>query len=555
MAEKMQRKLALAVVLVLVPPAGTAAGAIRRAWTHTPAADSPAEAEAALKLVSDAEVSIARELQWLKANKAARAGAKAIAAEIVREVDPALKAFKASDYARVMYDEGEKLRREGNYALSNGDFQVAKQKLESAKQKLSDAAANAKAFCINTHLALARKNLDASRWQQCVAECDTVLGWDAANADAKRMKAEAESSLVPSANLTLLVDSKPLDAGEKVTIGSAVWTTPVVWGAMNIATGKTYGGNVVYDRAGKRYRGKIDNFTVDWRGPTNIVVELHAEVDRAVVANGAGGDDLDDLLAEIASEPPKHKLRKASVSSAGPKTGAVKTLTLPGGATMEMIYVAPGSFMMGSPTSEDGHESDETQHRVTLTKGFWLGKYEVTQKQWQSVMGSNPSYSRGDDRPVETVSWEDCQKFIAKVDAEAWRQLGGGARLPTESEWEYACRAGTSGAYAARSLDALGWYSGNSVEKTHPVGQKQSNVWGFHDMHGNVWEWCSDWYGEYPPGNVTDPQGPASGADRVLRGGGWCLNARICRSADRSGGRPGIRSWDSGFRLCCSALP
>lgn len=237
------------------------------------------------------------------------------------------------------------------------------------------------------------------------------------------------------------------------------------------------------------------------------------------------------------------------------RLGDVKTLTLPGGVEMEMIYVGPGTFTMGSPSSEEGRENDETPHRVTLTKGFWLGKYEVTQKQWQSVMGANPSYFKGDNLPVEIVSWNDCQEFARKVNDAARRQFGGGARLPTEAEWEYACRAGTSDAYSGTGrLDDMGWYSDNSGSKTHAVGQKRANGWGFHDMHGNVFELCQDWYGDYG-GNSTDPLGPASGDSRVLRGGGWRGYARLCRSASRRGFNPGYRSNRCGFRLCCSALP
>ncbi len=235
-----------------------------------------------------------------------------------------------------------------------------------------------------------------------------------------------------------------------------------------------------------------------------------------------------------------------------------KTFTLPDGERMEMIYVPPGSFTMGSPESEEGRDDTETQHRVTLTKGYWLGKYEVTQRQWESVMGANPSSFKGRDRPVDQVSWNDCQRFIAKVDAEARRQFGGGARLPTEAEWEYACRAGTTGPYGGNgNLDDMGWYGGNSGDTTHPVGQKLANAWGFHDMHGNVWEWCQDWYGAYQ-GNENDPRGSASGVLRVLRGGCWPDVARGCRSASRDGFDPALRNMFSGiggFRLCCSAGP
>ena len=204
-----------------------------------------------------------------------------------------------------------------------------------------------------------------------------------------------------------------------------------------------------------------------------------------------------------------------------------------------------------------GRYNDETQHRVTLTKGFWLGKYEVTQAQWTSVMGSNPSAFKGNGNlPVERVSWNDCQEFISKVNSGAKFQFCGPARLPTEAEWEYACRAGSAGAYAGTgNINTMGWYRGNSGKKTHPAGQMRSNAWGFYDMHGSVWEWCSDWYGVYAGGSVTDPAGPASGGYRVLRGGCWRADARGCRSATRLRLSPDKHYRDDGFRLACSAEP
>ena len=253
-----------------------------------------------------------------------------------------------------------------------------------------------------------------------------------------------------------------------------------------------------------------------------------------------------------ADEKARREAEEKARLAALPKTGDVKTLALPGGAEMELVYCPPGEFMMGSPTSEEGRYDKETQHRVRLTKGFWLGKYPVTQRQWKSVMGSNPSYFKGDDLPVEMVSWDDCQEFTKKVNA----ALGCGARLPTEAEWEYACRAGTTGAYGGTgNLDEMGWFWNNSGETTHPVGQKKPNAWGLCDMHGNVCEWCADWDGDYS-GDAVDPTGPASGESRVLRGGGWYFNARHCRSANRYGHDPGYRcNGRYGFRLCCSVGP
>lgn len=203
---------------------------------------------------------------------------------------------------------------------------------------------------------------------------------------------------------------------------------------------------------------------------------------------------------------------------------------------MVFRFIPPGSFTMGSAEGELGRKGEEVQHRVTLTRGFYLGKYLVTQAQWEKTMISSPSGSKGPDLPVEKVSWDDCQAFLKK--------LGTGARLPTEAEWEYACRAGTTTALnsgkaltstEARcpNLDEVAWYRENSGGKTHPVGQKQPNGWGLYDMHGNVWEWCSDWYGSYPTGEGTNPQGVQSGSRRVLRGGGWYYCASYCRAACR----------------------
>ncbi len=237
----------------------------------------------------------------------------------------------------------------------------------------------------------------------------------------------------------------------------------------------------------------------------------------------------------------------------------VKTITLPGGARMELVWCPPGTFTMGSPSYEVGRFASEKQHCVTLTKGFWMGKYEVTQRQWKSVMGDNPSDFKGDDLPVENVSWNDCQEFIRKV-----RESSGlDVSLPTEAQWEYACRAGSKGAYCKLSdgaevtdstLGDAAWHDGNSENKTHSVGLKKPNAFGLYDMHGNVWEWCQDLYGEYE-GDATDPTGLSSGSLRVLRGGGWGSYARNCRSANRNGHSPGIRYYFNGFRLACSAGP
>jgi len=253
-----------------------------------------------------------------------------------------------------------------------------------------------------------------------------------------------------------------------------------------------------------------------------------------------------------------HATEIPAALSASLQAGQRWSVGLPGDVVLEMAWIAPGAFTMGSPASERGRTEDEgPQTQVTLTKGFWLGKYDVTQGQYEALMGTNPSYFKaaGKDAPVEQVSWYDamafCQKLTERERAAGRLPDGYTFTLPTEAQWEYACRAGTTGPYAG-DLDGMAWYSTNSGGTTHPVSTKQPNAWGLYNMHGNVWEWCSDWYKPYPGGSVTDPAGPASGAVRVLRGGSWCYPAANCRSAQRSRADPDIRHVDLGFRVALS---
>lgn len=242
---------------------------------------------------------------------------------------------------------------------------------------------------------------------------------------------------------------------------------------------------------------------------------------------------------------------------AGDKTPNTRTFTNSIG--MKFILVPAGSFMMGSPLDEPGRGNNERQHMVTLTKGFYMGVTEVTRGQWRQIMGNNPSHFQdcGADCPVEFVSWNDCQEFVQSLNQ---REGGNKYRLPTEAEWEYACRAGSITAFANGSiaetgcghdpnLDVMGWYCGNSRKKPHPVAQRKPNAFGLYDMHGNIWEWCQDWYGPYPSGHVGDPTGPSSGSGRVLRGGGWHEDVEGCRSALRLGRSPTSRAGTLGFRL------
>lgn len=217
---------------------------------------------------------------------------------------------------------------------------------------------------------------------------------------------------------------------------------------------------------------------------------------------------------------------------------------------LELIAIVPGTFQMGNPSGIYDNERPVT--RVMFTESFWLGKTEVTQAQWQAVMGSNPSYFKGADLPVERVSWRDamefCRRLTERERAAGRLPTGYAYTLPTEAQWEYACRAGTTGDYAG-NINMMGWYNRNSGNTTQPVGRKQANAWGLHDLHGNVWEWCHDLYSSYTGGSVTDPAGRPSGTGRVCRGGAWNSPAEDCRSANRNSEVSSFRYDNLGFRL------
>jgi formylglycine-generating enzyme required for sulfatase activity len=236
-----------------------------------------------------------------------------------------------------------------------------------------------------------------------------------------------------------------------------------------------------------------------------------------------------------------------------------------------MVFIPPNTFTMGTPASEVNRQADEgPQTTVTISHGFWMGKYEVTQREYLGVIGSNPSGFPGDlDRPVESVSWLDATNYCARLTqlelAAGHIAPGSHYRLPTEAEWECAARAGTSTRFSYgddpnfTNLINNAWYAANSGFGTHPVGQKAPNPWGLYDMEGNVWEWCQDWYGLYSGGSATDPQGPASNPQgvKVIRGGAWDAFDSDCRSGRRltEGVSPFITDFILGFRVVLVAEP
>ena len=271
----------------------------------------------------------------------------------------------------------------------------------------------------------------------------------------------------------------------------------------------------------------------------------------------------------------KHIVWDAGVDWGGKYSANMRFRVTADDSLSDMVWIASGTFTMGSPPNEKDRQSNEgPQTEVTISRGFLMSKYEVTQAQYKAVMGSNPSYFKGDNNPVEAVSWHDAGAYCITLTEQekAAGVLPGGYeyRLPTEAEWEYACRARTTTRFSYgddldySQLGEYAWYDSNSGGTTHPVGQKKPNGWGLYDMHGNVWEWCQDWWGSglalaqarlgrgrYPGGSVIDPQGPATGSSRVGRGGSWYWIGRSCRSADRGndGYGPGGRSSHSlGFR-------
>jgi formylglycine-generating enzyme required for sulfatase activity len=223
---------------------------------------------------------------------------------------------------------------------------------------------------------------------------------------------------------------------------------------------------------------------------------------------------------------------------------------------MKFVLIPAGTFMMGEDKIiKEAADDEKPPHQVKISKPFYLGVYEVTQEVWESLMRNNPSKFRGRDNPVDQVSWDDAQDFITRLNKKEGHSR---YRLPTEAEWEYAVRAGSTGTYYfaddGSQIRNFAWYDGNSGNTTRPVGQKRPNAWGLYDMLGNVWEWTADWYGEtyYANSPDEDPTGPESGFYRVYRGGSWSSSASFCRSADRDGFLPETPDASRGFRLALS---
>ena len=289
--------------------------------------------------------------------------------------------------------------------------------------------------------------------------------------------------------------------------------------------------------------------------PSDLQIRLSKE---AVAAASNANDVMQDNVSEssTSSSSSQSATTTSGFSSTPSLSSGNNEISIPvkNGITIDMVKVEAGTFMMGATYEmQKPYDDEKPVHQVTLTNNYYMGKYEVTQSLWQVVMGSNPSKFKGDDLPVERVSWNDCQEFISKLNSMTGRKF----RLPTEAEWEYAARGGKKSRgcqYSGSSnISKVAWYDdGNSGRKTHPVGTKQANELGIYDMTGNVLEWCQDRYSSYLSSSQTNPIGANSGSHRVRRGGSWDYAAVYCRSSYRYSDRPDRRNGDLGFRLVLS---
>ena len=407
-------------------------------------------------------------------------------------------AFKGS--ARpASFERGKQALADADKALAEDDLETAEPLLTAAAEQF--AAARGEADQLNA-LAAAQQ-----AWSAALAAADedllnkhTSSDFQAAKAEAAAAQTQAASGQVPLATSQFKRATTALAAAvaDATTKGNAPKAAPAIARLESVVAGR-------------------DKFAAE--------------------------DILAELQTLIPSDPRMAGLREKVAAMPGLKK--TESVDLGGGAGIELVLIRPGSFMMGSDSG-----GEKPVHKVILTQSFYLGKFEVTQEQWQAVMGSNPSNFKGPKLPVENVSWDDCQSFLAELQVKTGRKF----MLPTEAQWEYACRAGTTGDYAG-NLDAMAWYSENSGNTTHPVGQTRANAWGLYDMHGNVLEWCADRYSDYPSDAVSDPAGPSSGSFRVYRGGSWYDPADFCRSACRNWRIPGGRNYCLGLRLALAPSP
>ena len=438
--------------------------------------------------------------------------------------------------ARSLFVAAEKLYREAATAQAKREAVMASRQSAEDTLKKADAAFKSSA-----------RPASFERGKQALADADKALGEDdleaakpllvtaaeqfgAARAEADQMNALGEAQQAWSAALAA-VDEELLKKHVAADFQAARAQAEAA--QIQASSGQTVAATAQFKQAAAALASVAAraNTLANAAKAAPVVARLESAV--AVQDKLQAESTLAELEKLIPADSRMAGLRAKTAALPWGKTG---TIDLGGGVQMELVFVRPGSFMMGS---DAGSSDEKPVHKVTLAKPFYLGKFEVTQEQWQAVMGSNPSNFKGPKLPVENVSWNDCQSFLTKLQEKTGRKFA----LPTEAQWEYACRAGTTTRYSFGDSDAslaeYGWFSSNSGSTTHPVGERKPNPWGLYDMHGNVWEWCADWFASsYPSGDATDPQGALSGSSRVLRGGAWIGSAVALRSSFRSDLRP-----------------
>ena len=422
----------------------------------------------------------------------------------------------------------------GGYISKSGSFTVSSGDMTPISVSLLSAMASVSITCPTPAVSLYvdKKAVGNSPWSGSLKEGMHLL--------------EARKSGYRSQQKTIqLAQQQKLD----VTFGELV----AIQGNLSVNY-KPFGADVYVDGKKLGQSPRVFNGLLVGNHQVEVRKDGYATDRKSVsISEGQTASITGTLASNAVASSSSNTLGYSSASSSMASGSNTISIPVKNGISIEMVKVEAGTFMMGATSEMKDPSSDEKPlHQVTLTNDYYMGKYEVTQALWRAVMGSNPSYFKGDNLPVEKVSWKNCQKFISKLNKMTGRKF----RLPTEAEWEYAARGGKRSRgyqYSGNSnISNVAWYDGNSGSKPHPVGTKQANELGIYDMSGNVYEWCSDWYGSYSSSSQTNPTGSDSGVCRVCRGGCWSGKARRCCLSCRFDCTPGYRFSFHGLRLALS---
>lgn len=422
----------------------------------------------------------------------------------------------------------------GGYISKSGSFTVSSGDMTPISVSLLSAMASVSITCPTPAVSLYvdKKAVGNSPWSGSLKEGMHLL--------------EARKSGYRSQQKTIqLAQQQKLD----VTFGELV----AIQGNLSVNY-KPFGADVYVDGKKLGQSPRVFNGLLVGNHQVEVRKDGYATDRKSVsISEGQTASITGTLASNAVASSSSNTLGYSSASSSMSSGSNTISIPVKNGISIDMVKVEAGTFMMGA-TSEmkDPYDNEKPVHQVTLTNDYYMGMYEVPQALWEAVMGSNPSEYKGDNLPVEMVSWNDCQEFISKLNSLTGRKF----RLPTEAEWEYAAHGGKKSRgyqYSGNSnISDVAWYDGNSGSKPHPVGTKQANELGIYDMSGNVYEWCSDWYGSYSSSSQTNPTGADSGSGRVVRGGSWYDFAWGCRLSYRGSITPFYRGNDLGLRLALS---